>query len=431
MLSVFDQENLTSTHATNAANKPLNQGVRALQPKTPGPTTKKTPSLARNDENASLATSKAGKNAFITPAPRTNRAPLGAKTTNAKAQPFQTPAAKPFGKDNNVQKSSATRRTAKKKIFVQPEPVNEPEIVPAEEEEPDFGFAPPDAIPLPDPPLDFSEIDQSYPELAPKEINKALRQYYFQSPKDENGFSISLKKQEQEAKTSLERDLAHILLDNNSPRTQVQDEHTKVATQAFTKPSTVLPQPARVDTIRARSAASTLSHISQPRTHQRLPSAATRETASSKQKRLARTAFPSEENVRSIPAPIYKSTIGFPKARKPASILPSAKQSTTSHMHDPSKGFLLSTKNVDKQAVPDNAIISPRKFVQLYGEPDVESDMWARLKELEVRDRRREDTGSKASEDNIFDFEIDNDLDDRLAAQSGIHDEFELNFEDL
>jgi hypothetical protein len=77
MLALRDQENLVHARQTTAAGKPLNQGIRALHPKTPG--NLKTPFRpAKNDENATLAfkgqqglvkdgPSKLDKNAFATP----------------------------------------------------------------------------------------------------------------------------------------------------------------------------------------------------------------------------------------------------------------------------------------------------------------------------------------------------------------------------
>lgn len=77
MLAARDQENLSHAHRATAAAKPLNQGIRALQPKTPG--NLKTPFRApRNDENRPFelngqkgllkdGTSKLDKSAFVTP----------------------------------------------------------------------------------------------------------------------------------------------------------------------------------------------------------------------------------------------------------------------------------------------------------------------------------------------------------------------------
>jgi hypothetical protein len=53
MLAARDQENLVHGHQQVAASKPLNQGTRGLQPKTPGNKYPKTPlKVPLNDENA-------------------------------------------------------------------------------------------------------------------------------------------------------------------------------------------------------------------------------------------------------------------------------------------------------------------------------------------------------------------------------------------
>lgn len=83
MLALRDQENLVHAHQTTAAAKPLNQGTRQLQPKTPGTRAPKTPfKVPLNDENDPLAFGKKtiklngnrnenaikpAKDAFITP----------------------------------------------------------------------------------------------------------------------------------------------------------------------------------------------------------------------------------------------------------------------------------------------------------------------------------------------------------------------------
>ena len=77
MFAVRDQENLVHGQQAAAASKPLNQGVRQLQPKTPGNKVPKTPfKIPLNDENANngfgagkgtLKMKGAGSNAFVTP----------------------------------------------------------------------------------------------------------------------------------------------------------------------------------------------------------------------------------------------------------------------------------------------------------------------------------------------------------------------------
>lgn len=81
MLAARDQENLVHSHQTTAAAKPLNQGPRQLNPKTPGKRIKTPLKVPLNDENDPLAFgrktiknngNKSGfggdKNAFVTPA---------------------------------------------------------------------------------------------------------------------------------------------------------------------------------------------------------------------------------------------------------------------------------------------------------------------------------------------------------------------------
>lgn len=59
MLALRDQENLVHAHQTVAASKPLNQGGKQLQPKTPGARAPKTPfKVPLNDENDPLAFGK-------------------------------------------------------------------------------------------------------------------------------------------------------------------------------------------------------------------------------------------------------------------------------------------------------------------------------------------------------------------------------------
>ena len=92
MLAARDQENLVHVHQTTAASKPLNQGTKTLQPKTPGNKVPKTPfkllldgkpgntvvggvknglkARAAGNENLVIGGKKGGagdKSAFVTP----------------------------------------------------------------------------------------------------------------------------------------------------------------------------------------------------------------------------------------------------------------------------------------------------------------------------------------------------------------------------
>lgn len=446
MATVLDQENLTTNHQTTAANKPLNQTIKALQPKTPG-NNLRTPFPGRNDENTFVNIGKLTKNTFATPgpAPRTeNRAPLGVKTTNVKARAFQTPAPGPKvkGPELTGKKASATRRTIKKKIYVDTEQPIQSEIQEPEQDEPDFGYAPPPIVPLPDPPMDFDH-DRTYAALRPENINRGVAEIYFRSPKDENGFSLSLKRIEQRDRESLQRDLDSILEAPDTVKINIPDldDNLEPMTQEIQElfpepPINTLPHTvyrSSVDTVKSRSAAAALSTNGAPRTyvksHARLPSAATAQTTSSKQKRKSTFAIPhdNEQDTASMPPPFHKTTIGFPKAKKAPSIIPRSIEPRPSS-HTRSKSQADSALSVPREQDEHPAVVSPKRFVEIYGEPVVDSDMWTRLKELEIRDRRRDD-GAYTSEEPLFDFD-DEELDRKLASGFGdLDDDFELTLD--
>ncbi|KAI4167541.1 MAG: hypothetical protein LQ343_007139 [Gyalolechia ehrenbergii] len=193
MLAARDQENFIHGHQAAAAAKPLNQGTKQALPKTPGNKTAKTPlRVPLNDENGPTAFGggkKTGGNgtenailggkqggrgdvkAFVTlMGPRT-RAPLGAKTTNAKAKAFQTPAAAPIGNDLGKmnQKTVSTRKPKPKVSY--PETTKLQDILADKEalDEREIEYMPPRPKDLPDhpdddlPELDFSVLQGSKP----------------------------------------------------------------------------------------------------------------------------------------------------------------------------------------------------------------------------------------------------------------------------
>jgi hypothetical protein len=139
-----DQENLAYAHQAAAAAKPLNQ-----QAKTPANKAPKTPFRRnQNDENDNFQSSfKSTKkttqkanldpNAFITPAGPRNRAPLGMKTTNAKAK---TPA--PLTVKASAQKTLSPRLRRQKVKIHQAEPVQQAQ----DDGVPDIEYMPPRSI---------------------------------------------------------------------------------------------------------------------------------------------------------------------------------------------------------------------------------------------------------------------------------------------
>ncbi|KAI7280554.1 hypothetical protein KC345_g4682 [Hortaea werneckii] len=170
-------ENAIYEQQTAAAAKSLNQGVKGLQPKTPG--TKhvtKTPfSKKHNDENASFGASKTGgkgghggkadMSAFVTPAGPRSRAPLGAKTTNAKA--LQTPAPGANQEKPSAKPTSPRLRRGKVKIHTA-----ESDPLESQDGVPDIEYMPPRGEPLPDNPDDIYPHDTNYPQFQGANMTK-------------------------------------------------------------------------------------------------------------------------------------------------------------------------------------------------------------------------------------------------------------------
>ncbi|KMU89743.1 hypothetical protein CIHG_07776 [Coccidioides immitis H538.4] len=203
MLAARDQENLVHSHQTAAAAKPLNQNIRSFAPKTPGNKVPKTPfRITLNDENNPLTfgglgkqsvagprfqtqkenvirrTGKDGegeKGAFATPMGPRNRAPLGMKTTNAKA--FQTPAPQlGTNKPARTGKRSSTVRKLKQSAPKQGNTQKTSRNV-QDEEVPDIEYMPPAPQPLPDPPEDIP-YDTSFPQFKGRNFARGWARLY-------------------------------------------------------------------------------------------------------------------------------------------------------------------------------------------------------------------------------------------------------------
>ncbi|KAF2671322.1 hypothetical protein BT63DRAFT_477824 [Microthyrium microscopicum] len=203
-----DQENFIHGQQTAAASKPLNQTVRGLTAKTPGNKAPKTPfKVPLNDENAKNGPGKSGlktiggkakatfdKSAFVTPAGPKNRPALGAKTTNAKARPFLTPAP-PKAADPSPSKGSPRLHRPKIKVL-QSEPVD------AEDDIPDIEHMPPRSKDLRDiPSEDTFGPDKRFPHLEPGNFSRGWAETYFS--RDE----ATAAREEAEARAAIKRDI--------------------------------------------------------------------------------------------------------------------------------------------------------------------------------------------------------------------------------
>lgn len=263
----------------------------------------------------------------------TNRAPLGAKTTNAKAQtvfrdkenaklqPFKTPAPgqQRTRPERSANRPSTTQRSGRSKINIAPlEPVQANVLTQnTEDDEPDFGYAPPPIVELPDPPIEFN-YDQDFPQFRSENMFRGYGEIYLGSPKDENGMSLRLKKEEQEYneyQQQQEREYMKRMQEKMSkPLFDSDDE--------FDRPVKQIAE-SRPDTVKAKSAASALSST-------RLPSVASKQTTSSRLKmnkpvssKPASAALNHGATSLFKPRSVSKNTIGFPKARQAPSIIPS------------------------------------------------------------------------------------------------------------
>ncbi|KAH0541920.1 hypothetical protein FGG08_003640 [Glutinoglossum americanum] len=227
MLAVRDQENLVHSRQTAAASKPLNQGAKHVAPKTPGARAPKTPfKIPLNDENATgrgggksvmkpvnktnensvTSGTAGGGTSFVTPLGPRNRAPLGMKTTNAKAKAFQTPLAQGgddrFEKtqaDEKIQQQSATARRIKpissqtdgSKLEVRGVKVSK-------DEEREIEYMPPKPKELPDYPEDFPP-DMDYSQLQGENLTRGWFQHYY-NPIDDDGISLAERQWEEQRK---------------------------------------------------------------------------------------------------------------------------------------------------------------------------------------------------------------------------------------
>lgn len=321
---------------------------------------------------------------------------MGLKTTNAKAQTFKTPAAaqQPVKPQKTTARPSTGRRSAKSKITAPPSQPVAHDVLTTEEDDdvPDVEYAPPPPIELPDPPMEFP-YDQSFPQFQGLNMFRGYHEVYG-SPRDENGISIRLK-EEHEAEKRYQEEVNRQILKVLDDVPDHPDPDRQVEAMIAAGPKRI--RESRIDTVRAKSAATALS---QPQ----LPVAVLKGTVSSAQKKkqptfsvLGSKKLPETEKSAQIrnaaAAAVSKNTIGFPKAAKPRSIIPKQEQKSAVRSGQ--------TTNIAQRS------IDPKVFVQLYGTPPVESEMWFRLLEKERWERElkrdeEDDLAEEVSSTNFF-----------------------------
>ncbi|KAK4500192.1 hypothetical protein PRZ48_008378 [Zasmidium cellare] len=195
MFATRNNENAIYEQQQAAAAKPLNHGVKGLAPKTPANKPPKTPfGKGKNDENAALLFGKDGgakegkaeRNAFVTPANPRTRAPLGNKTTNAKA--FKTPAPllvpeKPKDSDRPSSTKPTSPRLRRSKIKVHETAEN---VLAQDPEEREIEYMPPREVPKEENYDDICPRDRDYSMFQGKNLTRGWLSEYLPK-KEENG----------------------------------------------------------------------------------------------------------------------------------------------------------------------------------------------------------------------------------------------------
>ncbi|KAL6233735.1 hypothetical protein BDW75DRAFT_214199 [Aspergillus navahoensis] len=395
MLALRDQENLVHAHQTVAASKPLNQGARQLQPKTPGNRAPKTPfKVPLKDENDPLAFGKktvktigkqnenarpSVKDAFVTPmGDIRHRAPLGMKTTNAKARGLQTPAA-PIGtiKPERTAKKGSTQRVKKFSPFVE-QPKTEVHVQPAQDDVPDIEYMPPKPKDLPDYPDDIT-YDTSFPQFRPENLALGLESVYGDNEVGSDGLTKRQRKFQKDSaaydkmvdETILKQiesidfaELSDVDQSNQPPvaeipRRRIQARHFKAASGKSNYSS-------GVSTIRARDAVKALSGNERtiPRTRA-APIMKPRTRIASSLFPLKKTQAPANPSSmrHTAAAADSRTTVGYARGREMSSRLNGTAKAST------------------KQPAA-KAVLSPQTYTQPYGSPSLEAESGQLAEEL-------------------------------------------------
>ncbi|CDM30953.1 hypothetical protein DTO013E5_403 [Penicillium roqueforti] len=370
MLALRDQENLVNTHQTAAAAKPLNQS-KPLAPKTPG--------KARNDENNPLAfgnrtvkgngnrqdNGKPGNNAFMTPMVR-DRAPLGMKTTNLKANNLQTPA--PFGgtKQPRTNRRQSTAQKIRKAAPVTQQAQAKVHIDAAADDVPDIEYMPPKPRDLPDLPDDVT-YDTTFPQFQPKNRALGLESVYGKQQVGSDGLTAKQRKFQEDSAACdrMVNDMIMKQLDDIGFESSGENESTKTLEPnaiPSKRPTTTTRHTRNVSTLRARDAVAALGG-SRPTVAPRVapipkPRVASLASSLVMPKRHARV--PSNPSSMRNTAAVVNSrtTVGYSKGRNVSSTL----RDNHSQTQKPSS----------------SQVLSPETYMQLYGPPPLDSEMWTR-----------------------------------------------------
>ncbi|EFR02373.1 hypothetical protein MGYG_05369 [Nannizzia gypsea CBS 118893] len=421
MLSIRGQgqENLVNAHQAAAASKPLNQGTRHLPPKTPGKLPPKTPfrlplhdenrplvfgkgmgaGIGKNilkgqDENATLQGKGKGaeKKALATPA-GTMRAPLGMKTTNAKARAFQTPA--PNMMMGTIKQRSAKRGSTRKIKKAAPllAQVTQEKAVVAVEEEPEreIEYMPPKPKPLPDDD-GYITYDTTFPHLKGTNFARGWGKLYEDTSVGADGLTAKQRKEKEldDAYNKQIDELIQAQIDSiGTLKLEVEGDNAKgevEESRPVSRATTTSERSERaVSTLRSKSAAQALAMDPKGSVRTRCSprlaakaaakAAAAATAATTKQKK--ETTEPTNPSSMRHAAAVAssRSTLGYSKGREVLAALreePSQSKSSSRTSR--------STSRKKDQKENDTDSLSPELYMQLYGPPAFGTEMWSRCK---------------------------------------------------
>uniref|UniRef100_L2GE33 Uncharacterized protein n=1 Tax=Colletotrichum fructicola (strain Nara gc5) TaxID=1213859 RepID=L2GE33_COLFN len=214
MLSIRDENAVNAAQAARLA-----PGKSQMAPKTPGARYPKTPlKIPLNDENAvnagkSVLAPKSNANGpiqgtakkqnLVTPSETRARAPLGNKTTNAKAKSTQNTGVKDIVKDfeKTQTKPTTTKKLKQRSPGAAPLKLEVRNDQAGPADEPDVEYAPPPAKDLPYQ-SDIIEGDLTFEGLKPENLLKGYYNHFY-NPMGEDGVRLQDRQQQQKLKKAL------------------------------------------------------------------------------------------------------------------------------------------------------------------------------------------------------------------------------------
>ncbi|KAK4157204.1 hypothetical protein C8A00DRAFT_11971 [Chaetomidium leptoderma] len=360
MLAAHHNQENVYTHQAGASKQ-------QLQAKTPGARYPKTPlKVPLNDENANHGfngksvlrgkgnnentltvgkggngVGKSGKLGLVTPAePRTGRAPLGNKTTNAKARAtHQTPGAKAIARDFDKTNVKPTTTLRQKQPAPQAETFKlEVHTDKAFLEDEEIEYAPPKPKDIPYESDVFPDGVLTFEGLKPENLFKGYYQYYHNRVDDE-GKTTMERDMEERQKQSFERGEEQIRRDMDEFDWSIGDipeskdlfrkkSSVSLAAAATSGKKVARPVPKQPSTIASRKAASALamstkpSSIAQPKSTKTTTLAATKApTRGLLLRKPAQPVAPTSISARERAAAVAasRSTLGYNKGRSVSS----------------------------------------------------------------------------------------------------------------